>query len=90
LWVPSGRSSNSIYALVQDVGIHIRLACLADIPKLASLIPESVKTLQASYYTPAQIDRALGTVFCVDSQLIQDKTYFVAESASQNLTNVEF
>jgi GNAT superfamily N-acetyltransferase len=63
--------------------IHIRLACLADIPQLASLIPESVKKLQANYYTPAQIDGALGTVFCIDRQLIQDRTYFVAESVSQ-------
>jgi GNAT superfamily N-acetyltransferase len=63
--------------------IHIRLACLADIPQLLSLIPASAISLQASYYTPAQIDGALGTVFNVDRQLIQDRTYFVAQSASQ-------
>jgi predicted N-acetyltransferase YhbS len=63
--------------------IHIRLACLADIPELASLIPESVRKLQVSYYTPAQIEGSLGTVFCVDPQLIHDRTYFVAESGSQ-------
>jgi GNAT superfamily N-acetyltransferase len=63
--------------------IHIRLACPEDIPALEDLIPESVRTLQANYYTPAQIEGALGTVFGVDTQLIQDQTYFIAESASQ-------
>lgn len=63
--------------------IHIRLASLEDIPALTNLIPESARTLQANYYTPEQIEGALGTVFGVDSQLIHDGTYFVAESASQ-------
>ncbi|WP_310482342.1 GNAT family N-acetyltransferase [Chamaesiphon sp. VAR_48_metabat_403] len=65
------------------MNIQIRLARLEDIPALTSLIPISVRMLQASYYTPAQIEGALGTVFAVDSQLIEDKTYFVAESDSQ-------
>ena len=63
--------------------IHIRLACIEDIPDVASLIPISARTLQASYYTTAQIEGALGTVFAVDRQLIEDKTYFIVESASQ-------
>jgi GNAT superfamily N-acetyltransferase len=65
------------------VSIHIRLACLEDIPALADLIPASARALLASYYTPAQIEGALGTVFGVDSQLIQDGTYFIAESLNQ-------
>ncbi|MDZ7959455.1 MAG: GNAT family N-acetyltransferase [Aulosira sp. DedQUE10] len=63
--------------------IYVRLAHSEDIPALASLIPESARTLQANYYTPQQIEGALGTVFGVDSQLIKDGTYFIAESASQ-------
>jgi GNAT superfamily N-acetyltransferase len=63
--------------------IQIRLACIADIPDVASLILISARTLQANYYTPAQIEGALGTVFAVDRQLIEDRTYFIAESASQ-------
>jgi GNAT superfamily N-acetyltransferase len=63
--------------------IQIRLACLEDIPALESLISESARTLQASYYTPEQIEGALGTVFGVDSQLITDGTYFIAEHTSQ-------
>ena len=63
--------------------INLRLACLEDIPALSELIPASARSLQASYYTPAQIEGALGTVFGVDSQLIEDGTYFVAESENQ-------
>ncbi|MBG1259555.1 GNAT family N-acetyltransferase [Nostoc commune] len=63
--------------------IYVRIARPEDIPALASLIPESARTLQGNYYTPEQIEGALGTVFGVDSQLIQDRTYFIAESASQ-------
>ena len=61
----------------------IRLACLEDIPKLTTLIPDSARALQADYYTSEQIEGALGTVFGVDSQLIQDRTYFVAERDRQ-------
>ncbi len=61
------------------MNITIRLACLEDIPTLTTLIPESVRVLQAAYYTPIQIEGALGTIFGVDSQLIHDGTYFVVE-----------
>jgi GNAT superfamily N-acetyltransferase len=63
--------------------IHIRLALPGDIPALAKLIPESARVLQARYYTSEQIEGALGTVFSVDSQLIHDGTYFIAESGHQ-------
>lgn len=57
----------------------LRKATFADLPALTALIDLSVRTLQRDDYTPAQIDSALRTVFSVDSQLIQDGTYFVAE-----------
>jgi GNAT superfamily N-acetyltransferase len=57
----------------------LRLACDDDIPKLKTLIEQSVRQLQASYYSTAQMDGALGTVFGVDRQLIRDETYFVVE-----------
>ncbi|PSB57396.1 GNAT family N-acetyltransferase [Chamaesiphon polymorphus] len=63
--------------------IQIRLARPEDITALVSLIPESARTLQATYYTSEQIEGALGTVFGVDRQLIEDGTYFVAENAHQ-------
>lgn len=61
----------------------LRLAELRDIPALEKLIPRSARVLQASYYTPAQIEGALGTVFGVDTQLIRDGTYFVAEAENK-------
>jgi GNAT superfamily N-acetyltransferase len=59
--------------------IRIRLATPDDIPVLRELIDASVRGLQAGDYTPAQIEAALKTVYGVDSQLIADGTYFVAE-----------
>jgi GNAT superfamily N-acetyltransferase len=63
--------------------IHLRLATTADIPALRELIPASVRALSAQYYTPTQIDLALIHIFGVDTQLINDATYFVAESDGQ-------
>lgn len=57
----------------------LRLAREDDIPKLESLIEQSVRELQAPHYSATQMDGALGTVFGVDRQLIRDQTYFVAE-----------
>jgi GNAT superfamily N-acetyltransferase len=58
----------------------LRLATDGDIPELETLIGRSVRGLQADYYSTAQMDGALGSVFGVDRQLIRDQTYFVAES----------
>jgi GNAT superfamily N-acetyltransferase len=57
----------------------LRLAREDDIPALEKLIPFSVRGLQASHYSAAQMDAALGSVFGVDRQLIRDGTYFVIE-----------
>lgn len=57
----------------------LRLATMEDVPLLEQLIPASVFALQASYYSAAQMEAALGPVFGVDTQLIQDGTYFVVE-----------
>lgn len=56
-----------------------RLARRDDVPALEELIPLSVRGLQAAHYTPAQMQAALGPVFGVDRQLIEDGTYFVVE-----------
>jgi len=63
--------------------IRIRQAVGEDIPVLRELIDVSVRELQAQDYTPGQIEGALRTVFGVDSQLIADGTYFVAEATSE-------
>lgn len=58
----------------------LRLATEDDLPALHSLIEASVRVLQAADYTPAQMEGALGTVLGVDTQLIRDRTYYVAET----------
>jgi len=60
-----------------------RLAREEDVPQLETLIPLSVRALQASFYSPAQMNAALGTIFGVDRQLIRDGTYFVVEMEGQ-------
>jgi GNAT superfamily N-acetyltransferase len=62
------------------VNIRIRTAVFSDIPVLRDLIEASVRGLQAQDYSPSQIDGALATVFGVNTQLIADGTYFVAEN----------
>jgi GNAT superfamily N-acetyltransferase len=57
----------------------LRPATASDIPELELLIPASVRALQAEHYTSAQMEAALGPVFGVDAQLIDDGTYFVVE-----------
>ncbi len=63
---------------------HLRLATEQDIPALHALIEASVRGLQANDYTPAQIEGALGTVLGLDTQLIADRTYFLAETLVQD------
>jgi len=62
----------------------LRLATERDMPALDALIEASVRGLQADDYTQAQIEGALGTVLGLDTQLIHDETYFVAETAADD------
>jgi N-acetylglutamate synthase-like GNAT family acetyltransferase len=64
---------------MEHVEIRIRKAVVADVPVLQQLIAASVRELQAADYTREQMDGALESVFGVDSQLIADGTYLVAE-----------
>jgi GNAT superfamily N-acetyltransferase len=72
-----------------DRKIRLRLALPGDIPVLRTLIDASVRGLQAQDYTPAQIEAALKTVFGVDSQLIADGTYIVAEAEPESMDHAE-
>lgn len=57
----------------------LRLAKPADIPVLHDLIARSARGLSHGYYSAAETEAALRHVFGVDSTLISDGTYFVAE-----------
>jgi GNAT superfamily N-acetyltransferase len=63
--------------------LAIRPAAPDDISTLEFLISESVRLLQRDHYSVQQMEGALGSVFGVDTQLIRDGTYFVAEVGSE-------
>jgi GNAT superfamily N-acetyltransferase len=58
----------------------LRHATLDDKVELTKLIARSARELSADDYTPAQVEGALRGAFGVDTQLILDRTYFVAEA----------
>ena len=61
------------------MSIALRRAARADIPVLAALIARSAHGLSAADYTQSQVAGALRGAFGVDTQLLDDGTYFVAE-----------
>ena len=68
--------------------ISVRQAVLSDVPALQELIRQSVLGLQAEDYTPEQLELALEHVFGVDTQLVEDGTYFVAEAQAAGGTDL--
>lgn len=58
----------------------IRAATMDDREAIQQLIAESARYLSREHYSDTQIDAAIATVFGVDTDLIDDGTYFVAES----------
>ena len=63
----------------------IRQAQPADIPALHALIEQSIRALQTNDYTPRQIEGAIGHALGLDTQLIADQHYFIAESPEGKL-----
>ena len=61
------------------MGYSIRKARLDDRNNIQQLIAESARGLSRADYSDAQIEAAIATVFGVDTDLIEDGTYFVAE-----------
>ena len=68
------------------MSIRIRRAAPGEVPLLRELIEASVRQLQAGDYTGKQREAALRTVFGVDSQLIADGTYLVADATGDPRT----
>src|ERR1700728_3172712 len=62
-----------------DMSVVLRLASRADVPALEVLIARSVRGLSLDDYRAAQIEGALRGAFGIDSQLLEDATYFAAE-----------
>jgi GNAT superfamily N-acetyltransferase len=59
----------------------VRKATLADRAAIKQLIIESARSLSRDDYSEQQIEGAIATVFGVDTNLIVDGTYFVADRA---------
>lgn len=64
---------------MQPAALRYRLATPADIPRIPPLIEASVRALGPQAYSTSQIEQALGTWLGLDTQLVLDGTYFVAE-----------
>jgi GNAT superfamily N-acetyltransferase len=60
--------------------IELRVATRADIPSLAELIARSARGLSRDDYRASQVEGALRGAFGIDTQLVDDRTYFVAEA----------
>ena len=63
----------------------IRKAVLTDRAAIQDLIAGSARGLSRGYYDDSQIEAAVRVVFGVDTDLIDDETYFVAETNSGEL-----
>ena len=52
-------------------------------PAIRALIERSARELSVGYYTPEQIDASVRYVFGVDTQLVDDGTYYLIEAAGE-------
>jgi N-acetylglutamate synthase-like GNAT family acetyltransferase len=62
---------------------QLRHAVLADVPAIERLIAVSARELGLQHYSSAQIEAALLGAWGVDSELIRDGTYFVADDGGE-------
>jgi len=65
------------------MSIVLRKATLADVPQIEALIARSARGLSTESYRPSQVEGALRGAFGVDTQLLADETYFVAEAGDR-------
>lgn len=61
-------------------GVSIRAATRADIPALETLIASSAAALGQGFYAPDALAMAIREIFGVDTDLVDDGTYLVAEA----------
>jgi GNAT superfamily N-acetyltransferase len=63
----------------------LRAARMDDVPRMEDLIARSGIELSAGFYTPEQAQAVTRYVFGVDTQLIEDGTYFLVERGGELL-----
>ena len=62
-----------------SANVRLRLATPDDIPALSQLISDSARQLSRGFYSDAEAESAIRYVFGVDTGLVSDGTYYVAE-----------
>jgi GNAT superfamily N-acetyltransferase len=83
--LPAQRQSLNVEVLrfgclsIRMTSFHLRPATLDEKPQLELLIARSARELSQGDYSAEQVEGALRGAFGVDTQLIRDRTYFVAE-----------
>src|SRR5271170_2761304 len=65
------------------MAIALRKAIAADVAQIEALIARSARGLSADDYRPAQVEGALRGAFGVDTQLLADQTYYIAQEDGQ-------
>ena len=80
--VPDSDLTNTSHIEQVSVDYEIRKAIIAEREEIQRLISKSARHLSPEY-SHEQIETALKQIFGVDSSLIEDGTYFVAESGGQ-------
>jgi GNAT superfamily N-acetyltransferase len=76
---PRARTGRAVTEAKAVDELTLRHATMKDVPRLETLIGESVQALSAGYYSAEQVTSALRFVFGVDTQLIADRTYYVID-----------
>lgn len=69
----------------REPAIVVRLARADELSALDRLIAHSARELGEGYYTPAESEAAIAHIFGVDSELVADGTYYVAEADGEIL-----
>ena len=59
--------------------VELRIATRDDIPAMSTLIASSARQLSRGFYSESEAESAIKYVFGVDTALIDDGTYYVAE-----------
>ncbi len=62
--------------------LTVRLATMDDLPRLRTVKDEAISQLQRGFLTEEQIDSSR-TIMGLDTQLIEDGTYFVVEAGDE-------
>lgn len=66
-----------------SLSLALRAATAADVPALEMLIAQSARALGRGHYSTAETEAAITHVFGVDSELVGDGTYLVAQSGDR-------